>query len=322
MRRHDHPFVLQLCIAPVDERDDVAVGNDVAIDGRVEIDASARQRERREAARRLGGPRQLLERFPRAGDERCGEGGRNLRDRNVDAVGPRRQRINKDARGRFGPDVARRRLEVRRARMVVHVADEQHRARPLLLRREHPPPQRRPLGRHDAVEWAVRIALARLVVEREHDPAPHVAVVVVVLQPRRRDAEAGEHDVAGRAAARADALRVEILTRPQMAAGAVRHDDVERVAVAERRGHQVVPLEVRIVRRGRLQTHALEPRADEIGGGAVLLGVGQPSAQRVAREKEQIGAQIVLPDRVVLRRERRGGDRGGDEQRLQHGAII
>ena len=42
--------------------------------------------------------------------------------------------------------------------------------------------------------------------------------------------------------------------------------------------------------------------ADEVGGGAILFGVGQAAAHRVAGEKEQIGAQVVLADRIVLRR--------------------
>ena len=201
--------------------------------------------------------------------------------------------------------------------MIVHVADEQDR---------RPRPSPAPpapcatavdgLRRDDAVERAVRVALARLVIERQHDLALHVAVVVVVLQMRRADAEADEHDRRARLAARAETLRVELLAGARD--GASRRspaDDVEPVALAERRRHQVVRLEIRAVRTGRLQAQALEPRPDVVGGRAVLFGVGQPAAHRVAGEEEQVGAQILLRDRFVLRRALLGRQRRHQQQK-------
>ena len=41
VRRHDHPFVLQPRVAPFEQRDDVAVGDDVAVDRGAEIDAAS-----------------------------------------------------------------------------------------------------------------------------------------------------------------------------------------------------------------------------------------------------------------------------------------
>src|SRR4029077_20534097 len=100
---------------------------------------------------------------------------------------------------------------------------------------------------------------------------------------------------------------------------------VERRRLPERGGHQVVRLEIRVAWRRRLQSHPLEPRPDEVGGGTVLLRISQPAAQRVAGQEEQIRAQILLADRVVLRRPLLRDDRReesqharGGEQAFQH----
>jgi hypothetical protein len=70
VRRHQHPFVFQTRVAAFEQCHDVSIGHDVAIDGDAQVDARAGERERRDAARRLGRSRQLLERLPGAGDER------------------------------------------------------------------------------------------------------------------------------------------------------------------------------------------------------------------------------------------------------------
>ena len=204
---------------------------------------------------RLRRLRQIVQRPVRAAHQRRRQRGRDLRDRDADAVGPRRQRVVEDPRRLLRPVVARRSLEVRCARMIVDVADEQHRDCALVLRRQRLAPCRRRLGRDDAVERAVRIALARLVIEREHDLPLHVAVVVVVTEVRRADAEADEHDRSGRRAARAESMRIELLTRPKLARDSIAGSDLQRCSPPGspmRRGHQVVRLEERTVRARRL----------------------------------------------------------------------
>src|SRR6185503_16325337 len=103
--------------------------------------------------------------------------------------------------------------------------------------------------------------------------------VVVVAEMRRADAEPDERNRACGGPRDAVAVRVELLTRAEAPLDAVARADVEAVqrGVAERRGHQVIRLEERAVRAGPLQPHTLESRSDEVGRGAVLLGVGEPS---------------------------------------------
>ena len=121
---------------------------------------------------------------------------------------------------------------------------------------------------------------------------------------RRADAEAGEHQGSRRGAARAEAVGIELLPGTKMPRGAAGGRDVEPVGggIGDGRGHQVVRLEERPVRPGAFQPHALEPRADEVGRRAILFRVGEAAPHRVAGEEEQIGAEIVLADRLVLRR--------------------
>jgi len=164
--RHDHPLVLPLRIAAFEERDNVAIGNDVAIDGGVDVDLHARERDRREATRRLGRFREVVERPARPGNERPGERRRNLDDGNPDAIRPRRERVIGNARRRVGPVRARACFEALRAGMIVHVAHEQHGGRALRLRGERLAPGGGCLGCDEAVERAVGIALPRLMIER------------------------------------------------------------------------------------------------------------------------------------------------------------
>ena len=77
-------------------------------------------------------------------------------------------------------------------------------------------------------------------------------------------------------------------------------------------------MEVRVA-GDRLQSGALESRADVIRGGAILVGVGEPAAHRVAGEEEEVGAQVGLRDRLVagrplLRRQRRGEKNGSNDR--------
>ena len=118
VRRHDHPFVLQPRVAPFEEREDVAVRHDVTVDRRLQLDRG------RPAAAIGVNPRARLGRratssssdFPVPADERRRQRRRDLRDRNANAIGPGRERVVQDPRRLLGPEVSRRRLEVRRRR--------------------------------------------------------------------------------------------------------------------------------------------------------------------------------------------------------------
>ena len=105
------------------------------------------------------------------------------------------------------------------------------------------------------------------------------------------------------ASGRAESMRIELLPDGQLPRETRAIDNLEPVdrGRADGGGHEVVRLEVGIAAGGRLEAHALEARADEVGRGPVLLGVGEPAAQRIASQKEEIGTQILLPDRFVLR---------------------
>ena len=74
--------------------------------------------------------------------------------------------------------------------MIVDVGHEEHADRALLLRRQHLLDWHGSFGRDDAVERAVRVALARLVLEDEGDASLRAVAVVVVAELRRVDAEA------------------------------------------------------------------------------------------------------------------------------------
>ena len=305
VRGDEDPFVFQLRIAPFEQRDDVAIRHDVTVDRSGQGEPAARERQCRKTVRGFRRLPQFLERLAGACHERRGDGRRDLHDRNVNAVGPGRQRVTQEVRRLLRPIVARGRFEVRCAGVILDVADEHHRDRALLLRRQRLAPHGGRLGGDDAVERAVGIAFAWLVIEGEHDVALHIAAVVVVAEVRCADAESGEHDRSRRRAAGAEAVRVELLAQAQRLGGAIGTLHLKGVRrerlVRERRRHQVVRLEERATRTGALQAQALEPRSDEVGGGAILFRVRQAPAQRVAREKKQIGPQILLPDRLVLR---------------------
>ena len=87
----------------------------------------------------------------------------------------------------------------------------------LLLGRSHLAPQRRGFRSHHAVERAVRVALAGLMVERQDDLALHVAAVIVMLEMRRADPESDEHQRRAGLTAGADPLRIELLADREMA---------------------------------------------------------------------------------------------------------
>ena len=159
------------------------------------------------------------------------------------------------------------------------------------------------------------VALARLVVEHQHDLPGDVAAVVVVLPARGGDAEPGEDHRRGHFPAGAEALRVEVLAVREPAHRAVGAVHLQGAALAQRGGHQVVGLEIRAARGGRLQPDALEAGADVVGGGQVLGGVGEAAAHRIAGQEEEIGAQLVLADRLGVRRGLLlAGQRGGQDE--------
>ena len=109
--------------------------------------------------------------------------------------------------------------------MIVDIGDEQDADGAGLLRRQHLAERHGGFGGDHAVERARRVALARLVVEHQHDLAlQRVAGVVVVRQARRGDAEAGKHQPALHAAAGAEAMRIVILSSLQLQRDAAVHD--------------------------------------------------------------------------------------------------
>ncbi len=70
VRAHDHPFVLQPGVAALDQRNDVAIGNEMAIDCRLDVDLDAGQRHWRRPARVVRCLRQILECLSGAGEQR------------------------------------------------------------------------------------------------------------------------------------------------------------------------------------------------------------------------------------------------------------
>src|SRR5687767_9103931 len=95
--------------------------------------------------------------------------------------------------------------------MVVHVRDEENADRSVILRELSLALRRRGVGGDDAVERTGGIALAGLVVDDERDlSANGLSLQVVVLDLRRRDAEAGEHHGSSCGGRGAEALRIEV----------------------------------------------------------------------------------------------------------------
>ena len=128
VRGDDHPFVLQPRIAALRAArrrcDRARCGDRPRCGASTRAPAAAAAVKPRAVSADFA---QLVERLAGAGDQRRRDRRRDLRDRNVDAIRPRRERVVENPRRLLRPVVARRRLEVRRARMIVHVADEQHR---------------------------------------------------------------------------------------------------------------------------------------------------------------------------------------------------
>ena len=120
----DHDFVLQLGVRAFDEREHVAVGDDVAVDGGGEGDVNTLERDGLVAALGLRGLREVKQRSARAAHHDLGQGRRDLSHRNAHAVGPAREREAIDPRRLRRPECARRGLEVGGARMVMDVGDE------------------------------------------------------------------------------------------------------------------------------------------------------------------------------------------------------
>jgi len=306
---HDH-FVLQRGIGPFGERHDVAIGHDVPVDVGGQRDLDVGQRRRRDAAGRLGRCRQIPQGPAGAADQRLRGLRRDLRHGDRHRLHPGRETVALHAQRRLGPVAARRHGEVARF-VVVHVRhDEQARGAPR-LGAQGLPQGAGGLGPHDAIEGTLRIGLTRLVVEHEQNGPPHgVALQVVVVAFRRRDAESGEHDRSGRVARTAEAMGVEVHAWRQVAASPGL-DDREAVLGAQGGRHQVVPVEVGALGSGGLQAEPREPHADELGCRRVAGRVRESSLERVGCQEVQVGAEIVLADRVVPWR--RGGRGASDE---------
>ena len=91
---------------------------------------------------------------------------------------------------------ARDRLEVLRLGMVVHIRHEEDAAGPRFLGGQHLTPLGRGLAHDEAIEPAIGVVLARLVVEDQDDLAPDVhAPVIVMTAFGGLDAEADEGDM-------------------------------------------------------------------------------------------------------------------------------
>ena len=120
---------------------------------------------------------------------------------------------------------------------------------------------------------------------------------------RRGDAEARERHRRAHLPGAAESLRIEILAGLELARAAVGAPSTssKRLPSPSVADHQVVVVEVAAVGH-RLEAGALEPRPDVVSRDAVLVGVGQPAAHRVAGEEEQVGAQVGLRDRLDHRR--------------------
>ena len=206
----EHPFVLQFRIAAFDESQHVPIRHDVSIDSGVNGDVTA-ERNGRDTAGRFCFLREFVERRTGLRHQRSRQRRRDLNRGNANAIGPRGQHVALDARRLGGPEVARGLLEVGRIRMVVHVADEHNADGAFLLRRQRLAPGGRGFGGHHAFKGAVRIALARFVIEHHHDRTAHGVLVIVVVPLRRHDAEAGKHHPSRRDAAAAEPLGIEVL---------------------------------------------------------------------------------------------------------------
>ena len=77
--------------------------------------------------------------------------------------------------------------------MVVHIRHDEERDRAATLGFEGLAKRVGVLRGEQAVEGALRVGLARLVVEHEDDPPPHVGpAVIVATQVRGHDPETGE----------------------------------------------------------------------------------------------------------------------------------
>ena len=111
---------------------------------------------------------------PVPAEQRLGERRRNLRRGDPDLLHPALELKRADARLLRGPEIARDTRAVPAVLMIVDVAHEQDRDRSARLRRERLVQRVGGLRRDDAVEDAVRIGLARLVVDRDDDLPFHV----------------------------------------------------------------------------------------------------------------------------------------------------
>ena len=201
--------------------------------------------------------------------------------------------VKRSMRGACGrPERARRGFEVLRRGVIVHVGHEQHTDRALFLCRQDLLDGDGGLGRDHAVERAVRIALAGLVLQNEGDAALHPVAVVVVVQLWRVNAKARISDRRLHRTVGAEPLRIEVLLAAQIQARAVGRRHLEAAASPERRDHQVVHLHERAVLRPRLQPGALEPRAHELRSQRVLGRPDEAPLEAVTGQEEQIRLQI------------------------------
>jgi hypothetical protein len=189
--------------------------------------------------------------------------------------------------------------------VVVHVRDEEDADGPPLLGGQRLADRVGGLAGDDAVERALRIVLARLVVEDQDDLALHVQVaVVVVSEVGRRDAEAGEEELALdlARAGRAEGQGEESLTDRHLH----RLADGQMIRGTQAGRDQVEAAVERPAGLDRLEAQPLEPRGDERRGQVVLGRRGQPAAEAVPGEEEEVGLHVPLADRVVAGRGRPG----------------
>ena len=161
-------------------------------------------------------------------------------------------------------------------------------------------PRCRGLARDDAVERALGVVLARLVVEDQDDLAPHVQISVIVVpgsgalmpKPTKTSRPAACRSPGG---LKRQGNKLLAGVKPRLPVSL----EPQAAGRAEGRRHEVEALEVRPVGPDSLESEPLEPRGDELGGQVVLGGRGQSAAEPVTRQEEQVGLHVPLADRII-----------------------
>ena len=303
MGADDHILVAESGVAPLDARDDVPVGDDLARDARRKAQELGAYRCGRGSALGLRGAGELSE-GATGGCEQClRERGRDLGGRNAHRFRPAREGVARNAPRALGPERIGVLRKVRFPRVTVDVADEEDADRSGLLGVERLADVAGVLRGDDAVEGTLGMSFfSRFVVEDDDDLAPpRVARVVVVAELGRADPEADEDGLRFYARARAERQGMEILPENHPQRSAVRGEHLELVARSELGAHEAVALVV-----GAFVAHGREPepseaRSDILRREPVLRRLGEPTPHGVRGEEEKVGTKLLLENGVVSR---------------------